>query len=166
MTSCLKKNGGLCAQYVYFDEHQCPVLWRVTDRHITLSERETNGILPHLTAAAAAASTIISSLIMSNKATHRQAASFFFALPPTLRTFPRSRSLDAHGFLKKCLKNRVRHAHLACDFVLGDGGKKHRGLESSSSRRKQNEERSAPFAPRLWSLGKCNSADMARRCAG
>lgn len=36
------------AQYVYFDEHQRPVLWRVTDRHITLSERETNGDLPHL----------------------------------------------------------------------------------------------------------------------
>lgn len=54
----------------------------VTDRHITLSERETNGILPHLTATAAAASAIISSLIMSNKATHRQTAFFFFFTHP------------------------------------------------------------------------------------
>lgn len=38
----------LRAQYVYFEEHHCPVLWRVTDRHITLGERETNGDLPHL----------------------------------------------------------------------------------------------------------------------
>lgn len=46
----------------------------MTDRHITLSGRETNGTLPHLPATAEAASTIISSFIMSNKATHRQTA--------------------------------------------------------------------------------------------
>lgn len=146
-----EKNGELCGQYVYFDEHQSPVLWRMTDRHITLSECETNGILPHLTAAAAAASTIISSLIMSNKATHRQTAFF-------LHTSQRNRSLDTLCFLTKCLKNRLRHAHLACDFVLGDEyekKKKHRGLESSS-RQKQKREHSAPLAHWLWSLGKCN----------
>lgn len=87
-----EENGELCGQYVYFDEHQCPVLGRVTDRHITLSECETNGILPHLAAAAAAASTIISSLIMSNKATHRQTAFF-------LHTSLKNRSPDALSFL-------------------------------------------------------------------
>lgn len=98
-------------QYVYFDEHQCPVLWRVTDRHITPSERETNGILPHLPATAAAASTIISSLIMSNKATHRQTAFF------PLHTFLRTSSPDTLCFLKTCLrKKKKKKLSEACSF--------------------------------------------------
>ena len=75
-----------CWHYAYFDEHRRPVLWRVTDRHITLSGHETNGILPHLTGAATAASTIIPSFIMSNKATHRQTA-FFPQTSPTNSSF-------------------------------------------------------------------------------
>lgn len=129
-----EKNGELCGQYVYFDEHQSPVLWRMTDRHITLSECETNGILPHLTAEAAAASTITSSLIMSNKATHRQTAFF-------LHTSQRNRSLDTLCFLTKCLKNRLRHAHLACDFVLGDEyGKKKKAQRVREQQQTETKE--------------------------
>lgn len=132
-----------CGRYVYFDEHRCPVLWRVTDRHITLSGRETNGILPHLAATAAAASTIISSLIMSNKATQRQTA------PPShLHTFLRNRSPDT------LLSEEIRKKQSeACSFslcVLSWEAEKRgtEGLESSSSIQKQKEEHSAPFA--LW----------------
>lgn len=155
-----KKNGELCAQYVYFDEHQCPVLWRVTDRHITLSERETNGILPHLTAAAAAASTIISSLIMSNKATHRQTAFFSSHIPE--KRISRRTLLSEEMF-----KKQSEACSFSLWFCLGRFKKKqHRGLESSSSRQKQKKEHSAPFAPLLWSLGKCNGTKKAQCCAG
>lgn len=106
-------------QYVYFDEHQCPVLWRVTDRHITPSERETNGILPHLPATAAAASTIISSLIMSNKATHRQTAFF----PPSHipeNQLSRHTLLFEDMFKKKKTKKKLSEACSFCPrFCLG-----------------------------------------------
>ena len=137
MTSKGWKKGELCRQYVYCDEHRCPVLGKLTDRHNPLSEREKKGILPHLAAASAAASPTISSLIVSDNATHRQTA-FLLHLSLENRS-PRLTRLPIT--LKKC--------SFKLWFCLGRIIRKkgQRNIESSSSRQKQRGNTLHHFLP-------------------
>lgn len=57
----------------------------------------------------------------------------------------------------KCLKNRLRHAHLASDFVLEEKKKKGRKWRQQTETKGKHSIR-APFPRWLRSLGKCNGA--------
>lgn len=105
--------------------------WRVTDRHITLSERETNGFLPHLSAAAEAASTIISSFIMSNKATHRQTAFLFFQTSLTNSSFYNSDEM---------LKKQTEASSFSFWFCLGERKTKNRRRQQRWIKTKKKKE--------------------------
>lgn len=122
--------------------------WRVTDRHITLSERETNGFLPHLSAAAEAASTIISSFIMSNKATHRQTAFLFFQTSLTNSSFYNSDEM---------LKKQTEASSFSFWFCLGERKTKNRSRQQrrikTKKKKKKKREYSVLFTLWLWSLG-------------
>lgn len=50
----------------------------------------------------------------------------------------------------------MRHSHLDCDFVLGEKQKTKKKKQRVREQTETKREHSAPFAPWLWSLGKCN----------